>query len=112
MAIRPALFVSYRRSQLTAVRTAVAALEGAGVDCFFDQQDIDPLADFPEEIRQGIDGCHAMLVWWSLDYCESDHCLAELHRAWQHARRHNSDVGRRVWVLNPEKSGHHIFAGE
>ena len=112
MDVRPTLFISYRRTQTVAVRPVVAALERCGIDCFFDQDDIDPLADFPEHVRQGIDASHAMLVWWSTDYGDSDHCLAELRRAWQHARRCSSDVGRRIWVLNPEKEGHHIFAGE
>ena len=112
MTVRPTLFVSYRRTQTSAVRPVVAALERAGIDCFFDQDDIDPLADFPERVRQGIDDSHALLVWWSADYGDSDHCLAELRRAWQHARRRSSDVGRRIWLLNPENAGHHVFAGE
>lgn len=90
----------------------MAALQDAGTDCFLDTEDIAPLADFPERVRQGIDASHALLAWWSADYAESDHCLAEFRRAWQHARRRSSDVGRRVWVLNPEPTGHHVFAGE
>src|SRR5574337_122851 len=106
------LFLSYRRSRKAAVQAAKAALEAAGIDVWLDVEDIDPLADFPERIREGIDSSHAMLVWWSADYAESDICLQELRRGWQHARRHTSDVARRVWVLNPEASGEHIFAGE
>jgi len=108
----PKLFVSYRRNQLQSVRPAVAALTAAGVDCFLDVEDIDPLADFPDHIREGIDQSHALLAWWSIAYGDSDHCLAELRRAWQHARRRSSDVGRRIWVLNPEATAHHVFAGE
>ena len=104
--------MSYRRTQLAAVRPVVAALKTAGVDCFLDVQAIDALADFPQRVREGIDASHAMLVWWSADYGESDICLAELRRAWQHARRFSSDVGRRVLVLNPEPGGQHVFAGE
>ena len=73
MDVRPTLFISYRRTQTVAVRPVVAALERCGIDCFFDQDDIDPLADFPEHVRQGIDASHAMLVWWSTDYGDSDH---------------------------------------
>jgi hypothetical protein len=108
----PRLFVSYRRTQLAAVQPVVAALTTAGVVCFLDLQAIDPLADFPQRVREGIDTSHAMLVWWSADYGDSDICLAELRRAWQHARRRSSDVGRRVLVLNPEPGGRHVFAGE
>ena len=112
MSPRPQLFISYRRTQGAAVGPAVDALRAAGVDCFVDVDSIDPLADFPERIRQAIDASHAMLVWWSADYGDSEHCLAELRRAWQHARRHSSDVGRRIWVLNAEPTAHHVFAGE
>jgi tetratricopeptide (TPR) repeat protein len=112
MTSAPKLFVSYRRTRMAEVRPVVEVLTNAGVDCFFDIDDIDPLADFPERIREGIDASHAALIWCSSDYGESDHCLAEFVRAWQHARRRSSDVGRRVWVLNPEPTAHHIFAGE
>ncbi len=110
--LSPSLFISYRRTRIDAVRQVVDALQAAGIDCFFDVEDIDELVDFPERIRQGIDASHAILVWWSDDYARSDHCLAEFRRAWQHARRHSSDVGRRVWVLNPETSGDHVIGGE
>lgn len=106
------LFISYRRSHKAAVLAAKAALEAAGLDVWLDLEDIDPLADFPGRIRQGIAESHAALIWWSADYAESDICLQELRLAWQHARRHSSDVARRVWVLNPEAGGGHIFAGE
>jgi tetratricopeptide (TPR) repeat protein len=106
------LFISYRRSCKAEVIAARAALEAAGVAVLLDLDDIDPLADFPQRIRDGIAASHAMLIWWSADYAESDICLQELRLAWQHARRHSSDVARRVWVLNPENGGQHVFAGE
>ena len=96
------LFFSYRRSQLDTVRPIVDALRRAGVEVFFDQDAIDPLASFPDKIRQGIASSHALLAWWSQDYGESDHCLAEYRLAWSHARRHSADVAQRLWVLNPE----------
>lgn len=111
-AAKPCLFVSYRRSQKERVEPVVRALEAAGIDCFFDQDAIDPLADFPDRIRQGIGASHALLAWWSADYAASDHCMAEFKLAWQHARRLSSDVSRRVWVLNPEASADHIAVGE
>jgi|GEM_PF-5893152 len=106
------LFFSYRRSQLDTVRPVVDALRRAGVKVFFDQDAIDPLASFPEKIQQGIAASHALLAWWSLDYGESDHCLAEYRLAWSHARRHSADVAQRLWVLNPEANAGHISAGE
>ncbi len=106
------IFISYRRSRKAEVLAARAALAAADIDVWLDLEDIDPLADFPDRIREGIDTSHAMLVWWSSDYAESDICLQELRRAWQHARRRSSDVARRVWVLNPETGGGHITAGE
>ena len=112
MRLRPQLFFSYRRTQLERVQPVVKALESLGVGCFLDVQSIDPLADFPQVIRLGIDRSHAFLAWWSKDYGESDICLQEFRRAWQHARRHSSDLERRIWVVNPEATAHHIFAGE
>jgi hypothetical protein len=112
MTSQPKLFVSYRRTQLERVQPVVEALESIGVRCFLDIQNIDPLADFPERIRTGIDRSHALLAWWSKDYSESDICLQEFRRAWQHARRQSSDPERRIWVVNPEITADHIFAGE
>lgn len=106
------LFFSYRRSQLDTVRPVVDALRRAGVEVFFDQDAIDPLASFPDKIRQGIAASHALLAWWSQDYGESDHCLAEYRLAWSHARRHSADVAQRLWVVNPEADAGHISAGE
>lgn len=106
------LFFSYRRSQLDTVRPIVDALRHAGVEVFFDQDAIDPLASFPDKIRQGIAASHALLAWWSQDYGESDHCLAEYRLAWSHARRHSADVAQRLWVVNPEADAGHISAGE
>jgi len=97
--------------QLPRVQPVVKALENIGVGCFLDAESIDPLADFPERIRTGVERSHALLTWWSKDYRESDICLQEFRRAWQHARRQSSDLERRIWVVNPETTAHHIFAG-
>jgi len=106
------IFVSYRRTHAAAVDRVAAALKDAGIEVFVDREAIDPLADFPQRIRAGIAGCHAMLVWWSADYADSDLCLQELEFGWQHARRRSSEVARRIWVCNPEPRGDHIDAGE
>lgn len=106
------IFISYRRSQRACIEPVVGALKAIGIDVFYDVDSIDPLADFPQRTAQGIAESHALLAWWSIDYSESDHCLNEFKLAWQHARRYSSDVGRRVWVLNPEAGGGHISAGE
>jgi len=79
----PCLFISYRRTQKAPVLRAVEVLRAAGVDCFLDLDDIDPLADFPQRLREGIGASHALLAWWSADYADSDHCLAEFRLAWQ-----------------------------
>jgi tetratricopeptide (TPR) repeat protein len=108
----PKLFLSYRRSQLARIQPIVEILRSAGIDPFFDIESIDPLADFPERIRRGIAASHALLAWWSADYALSEHCMAEFKLGWQHARRQGSEVGRRIWVVNPEPRGEHIHAGE
>ena len=45
---------AFRRSQRQSVQPAVDSLKLAGIDCFFDLESIDPLADFPERIREGV----------------------------------------------------------
>jgi TIR domain-containing protein/SEC-C motif-containing protein/tetratricopeptide repeat protein len=111
-AMQATIFISYRRNQRDHVEPAVAALRRANVDVFLDMDDIDPLANFPLRIRQRLSESHALLVWWSLDFSESEHCMQELRLAWQHARQKSSDVAKRIWVVNPEQSAQHIFAGE
>jgi hypothetical protein len=110
--MQASIFVSYRRAQLESVKPVVAALRGTNIDVFLDVEDIDEFEDFPLRIRQMLSESHALLVWWSLDYAESEHCMHELRLAWQHARRQSSDLARRIWIVNPEPSAHHIFAGE
>ncbi|WP_213998596.1 toll/interleukin-1 receptor domain-containing protein [Arsukibacterium sp.] len=106
------LFISYRRSQALAVQAAVASLEQAGISCFLDTTDIAPLADFPEGLHGAIANSKALLVWWSADYADSEHCMAELTLGWQYARAQSSDVSQRIWVVNPELTTDHICAGE
>ncbi len=106
------LFVSYRRGDTMEVADWVAALERAGVRCFYDAQTIAELEGFPERIRQGIDRSLAMLAVWSRGYAESGHCLDEFLRAWQHARRCSFDIGRRIWVMKTEDDVGHIHSGE
>jgi tetratricopeptide (TPR) repeat protein len=106
------LFVSYRRGDTLEVAAWVAALERAGVRCFFDTQSIAELEDFPQRIRLGIDRSLALLAIWSRGYAESGHCLDEFLRAWQHARRRSSDIGQRIWVMKTEDDVGHIHAGE
>lgn len=106
------VFISYRRSQSMRVRPAILALEAVGIRCFLDQNDIDLLAPFPLRLREAIDSSLAMLMWWSDDYAQSEHCLAEFRRAWQHTRRHTSQLETRLWLLNPLNTVNHITAGE
>ena len=112
MNTKPALFISYRRTRLPQVLRIKDFLEQAGIDCFLDVEDIDPLADFPERIREAIGRSHAFLAWWSADYGESGYCIQEFRQAWQHARRRSSDLPRRIWIVNPEARADHVFSGE
>lgn len=107
-----ALFISYRRTHAAQVDAAATLLRAQGLTVFVDRDDIAALADFPQRIRDGIGSSHAMLVWWSADYAASGLCLQELLLGWQHARRHSSDVARRIWIVNPEPDAWHIDAGE
>ncbi len=109
---KPALFISYRRTHLSRVQQIEAWLKQAGIECFFDVHDIDPLADFPDTIREAIGRSHAFLAWWSADYGDSDYCLQEFRHAWQHAQRRSSDLAHRIWIVNAEEHADHVFSGE
>ncbi len=107
------LFISYRRTHQVAVDAVSALLVAHGVTVWLDRRDIAALDDFPDRIREGIAHSHAVLVWWSSDYADSDICLQEFRLAWQLARSHPDDEGPRIWILNPETSGvSHIHAGD
>ena len=106
------VFISYRRTQSARVLPAVAALQAAGIRCFLDQHDIEPLEPFPPRLRQAIGDSLTLLAWWSTDFADSDHCLEEFRTAWQHARRQTSALHTRLWVINPEATVIHICAGE
>ena len=110
--MRHDLFISYRRSQQAAVLPVIKTLEDAGISCFLDTDEIDPLAAFPEVLRRAIADAKAVLIWWSQDYGDSEYCLEELTLAWQYARAHGSEIRQRLWLVNPEPTAAHIFAGE
>ena len=106
------LFVSYRRTHSQAIDAACALLESEGVHIFLDRVDVEPMGEFPQRIRDAISDSHAMLVWWSEDYAESEVCMDELRLAWRYARRRSHRVGQRVWIVNPEAGVQHIHAGD
>jgi tetratricopeptide (TPR) repeat protein len=112
MVAQPTLFISYRRTQREHVEPLYQALRQVGVEAFLDCDAIDALADFPSRLREGVDRAHAVLVYWSPDYTDSEICMQELKRAFLHARRRSSDVGRRIWICNPASSVDHILSGE
>lgn len=74
--MRHDLFICYRRSQQAAVLPVVKTLEDAGISCFLDIDERDPLAAFPEVLRRAIADAKAVLIWWSQDYGDSEYCLA------------------------------------
>lgn len=106
------LFISYRRTRSEAIDVACQLLQAQGVSIALDRLDVQPLGEFPERIRDAIADSHAMLVWWSDDYADSDLCMEEFRLGWEYARRKSSRVGQRLWILNPESSVQHIHAGD
>ena len=112
MKTTPALFISYRRTHLPQLQRVKRFLEHVGIECFLDVETIDPLANFPDRIREAIGRSHALLAWWSSDYGDSDFCVQEFRIAWQHARRRSSDLVRRIWIVNPEERADHVCSGE
>jgi hypothetical protein len=111
-AIQYDVFLSYRRSEARAVTTLVDALSRRGLSSFVDTASIGALDDFPNRIRDAIASSYLFVAYWSADYADSEHCLNEFKLAWQLARRQSSALEQRIWVVNPEPTAAHIFAGE
>jgi hypothetical protein len=111
-ALAPRIFISYRRSELESVRPMVQALRDAGAEVFIDVEQIDPLSNFPARLRAAVADSHAVVVWWSKDYTESNFCLDELRISWQYARKQHVDAFRRVWIINPHDTATHVIAGD
>ncbi|MBC7945722.1 MAG: TIR domain-containing protein [Burkholderiales bacterium] len=84
----------------------------AGVDVWIDRNEIDPLDNFPDRIREGLAHSHALLAWYSPEYVESSYCQKELTAAWICSQGLTRDVASRIFVLNPETGVAHIALGD
>lgn len=103
----PELFLSYRRTQASAVAPWVQALRAAGIGVWQDSREIEALDDFSAEIAAALSRAKALLVWYSVDYTESIPCQWELTAAFIAAQREGQPM-RRIFVVNPEPSADHI----
>jgi hypothetical protein len=75
------VFVSYSRKDSDFARQLNAQLLKAGKTTWFDQENIDPGADFEKEIEKGIDSADNFLFVVSPDAVESDYCENEVNYA-------------------------------
>ena len=106
------LFISYSRRNKAQVYPLAEALEKAGIKVWIDRDEIEPLGDFPERIRDGLPSSHALLAWYSAQYAQSSYCQKEPTAAWIYAHRLTRNVLSRIFVLNPEESVAHIALGD
>jgi len=105
------LFISYSRQNKAQVYPFADALR-ASVEVWIDCEEIDPLDDFPERIRDGLARSHALLAWYSPEYAKSSYCQKELTAAWICAQRLTPNVLSCIFIVNPEDSVAHIALGD
>jgi formylglycine-generating enzyme required for sulfatase activity len=71
------VFISYPRSARAKVEPIKAKLDTLGLDCFFDLENIDGGANFPDIIDRALRTSKAVLCCWSPLYFERPWCMIE-----------------------------------
>jgi tetratricopeptide (TPR) repeat protein len=104
------LFVSYRWSDRPWVEALVTALQGQGVECWFDRRYVEPFGGITSAVQKGIAASRALLACYSADYPRSRICQWELTLAYL-AGEAASPQERRVLVVNPEPDTAHLHLG-
>lgn len=82
-----AVFVSYSRRDAEIADRLVEALVAAGRDVWLDKGAIPDLAEWKQEIREGIDKSDAVIFLLSPEFCASTECQAELEQAAEKGKR-------------------------
>ncbi len=77
----PAVFISYSRQDKDFVARLHEALSAREYDVWVDWQDIPPVAEWFEEIREGVGKADGFIYVISPDSAESDVCTRELEHA-------------------------------
>ncbi len=82
--IKPRLFISYSRANLSQVSPIVKRLENAYYDPWFDTRDIPAGEDWKREIAKGIQSAQRVLFFMSPESCASEYCQGEIAHALKH----------------------------
>ena len=85
--IKPRLFISYSRANLSQVGPIVKRLEEAYYDPWFDTRDIAGGEDWKREIAKGIQNAQQVIFFMSPESCESEYCWGEIVHALKHGVR-------------------------
>ncbi|WKX69751.1 toll/interleukin-1 receptor domain-containing protein [Streptomyces sp. XD-27] len=105
------VFLSYSRGDAERVRPLRARLVAAGLRVFVDEATVAGFTGISEAIRDGLARSKALLAVYSAAYPERRACQWELTAAHLAGLR-EGDPRRRVMVVNPEPSAHHIHPVE
>jgi hypothetical protein len=105
------VFVSYSWADREGVQPLVRALRERGLRIFLDDQEIEDFARITTTITRGLAASKALLAWYSAGYATRRACQWELTAAYLAAQR-AGDPARRVLVVNPEPTLHHLHPGE
>ena len=97
------LFLSYRTRHASLVRPLIDALEAQGIEVWSDAA-IDDGASITGSLREALAGSHALAVFATDDYAESQICAWELASAWI-AAAYGKQAQQRVIILLPAAAG-------
>ena len=75
------VFISYPRSSRDKVDAIIDKLDALGIDCFFDVENIDAGANFPDAIDRALRDSKAVLCCWSPRYFSRPWCMIECRDA-------------------------------
>ena len=75
------VFISYPRASRDKVDSIIDKLDALGLDCFFDVENIDAGANFPDAIDRALRGSKAVLCCWSPLYFRRPWCMIECRDA-------------------------------
>jgi formylglycine-generating enzyme required for sulfatase activity len=82
--VKPRLFISYSRANLSQVGSIVKRLEDAYYDPWFDTRDIAGGEDWKREIAKGIQNAQRILFFMTPESCASEYCQGEIAHALKH----------------------------
>jgi formylglycine-generating enzyme required for sulfatase activity len=75
------IFISYSSTDKAVAEQICASLEGGGMGCWMAPRDIEPGADYPAAIMQGLQGAQVLVLVVSPTAVQSPHILSELGHA-------------------------------